>query len=70
MNYAAEFAEPADGSGGHYERVHGRMAKVLQPMTKSLSELPDSQNPMARWFEAGLKQMYDTTSEVCLVVCK
>ena len=63
MNYAADFAEPADGSGGHFERVHGRMAKVLQPMTKLLSELPDSQNPMARWFEAGLKQMYDTTSE-------
>ena len=32
-------------------------------MTKLLSELPDSKNPMARWFEAGLKQMYDTTSE-------
>ena len=26
-------------------------------MTKLLSELPDSKNPMARWFEAGLKQM-------------
>lgn len=63
MEYLAEFAEPADGSGGHFERVHGRMAKFLAPMTKKLNEMPDSKNPMGRWFDAGLRQMYDTTAE-------
>jgi hypothetical protein len=63
MNYVADFAEPADGSGGHYERIHGKMARILQPMTRALSALPDSKNPMGRWFDAGLKQMYDTTAE-------
>ena len=63
MNELAEFAEPSDGSGGHYERVHARMAKVLQPMTRLLNELPDSKNSLSRWFDAGLRQMYDTTAE-------
>ena len=63
MPSLADFAEPADGSGGHFERIHGRMAKFLSPMTKALNELPDSKNPMGRWFDAGLRQMYDTTAE-------
>lgn len=63
MDYVAEFAEPIDGSGGHFERIHGRMSRVLAPMTRMLNKLPDSKNPMARWFDAGLRQMFDTTSE-------
>lgn len=63
MHYVADFAEPADGSGGHYERIHGKMARILQPMTRALSELPDSKDPLGRWFDAGLRQMYDTTAE-------
>jgi hypothetical protein len=63
METVAEFAEPKDGSGGHYERVHAKMARVMAPITKSLSLLPDSKNPLGRWFDAGLRQMYDTTAE-------
>ena len=63
MKFISEFAEPEDGSGGHFERVHGNMARTMIPLTKALNELPDSKNALGRWFDMGLGQMAQSATD-------
>ena len=63
MKFISEFAEPEDGSGGHFERVHGNMARTLIPLTKALNGLPDSKNAIGRWFDMGIGQMAQSTTD-------
>ena len=60
IKYLANFFEPTDGSGGHFERTNARMGKFLMPFTKMLKELPDSGNVLTRYWRAGPQMMGET----------
>ena len=61
MAHAAEFFEPSNGAGGHFERVNAKMGNFLMPFQRLLREMPDSGNFMSRWANDGLMQMFEAT---------
>lgn len=56
----ANFFEPTDGSGGHFERTNARMGKFIIPLTKMLKGLPDSRNRAANYFRTGPQMMAES----------
>ena len=56
----ANFFEPTDGSGGHFERTNARMGKFIIPLTKMLKELPDSKNKLTNYFRTGPQMMAES----------
>ena len=56
----ANFFEPKDGSGGHFERTNAKMGKFIIPLTKMLKELPDSKNKLANYWRTGPQMMAES----------
>ena len=56
----ANFFEPTDGSGGHFERTNAKMGKFIIPLTKMLKELPDSKNRFANYWRTGPQMMAES----------
>ena len=61
MEFMADFWEPANGAGGHFERVNSNMGRFIIPLARSLRNLPDAGNMFQRWFRNGIVQMFDAT---------
>ena len=61
MANVANFFEPADGAGGHFERVNARMGRFVVPFQRILNEQQDAKGFMGRWFNDGLVQMFEAT---------
>lgn len=60
LKYAADFFEPVEGGGGHFERTNASMGKFLMPMTRMLKELPDSLGTAARYWRTGPVMMAES----------
>ena len=56
----ANFFEPKDGSGGHFERTNARMGKFVIPLTKLLKQLPDSNNKLMNYWRTGPQMMAES----------
>jgi len=56
----ANFFEPKDGSGGHFERTNARMGKFVIPLTKLLKQLPDSSNKLVNYWRTGPQLMAES----------
>ena len=61
MANVAHFFEPADGAGGHFERVNARMGRFIVPFQRMLNEQQDAKGFMGRWFNDGVMQMFEAT---------
>ena len=60
MSYPANFFEPENGGGGHFERTNSKMGKFLMPMTRMLRELPDSGGVAKRYWQTGPVMMAES----------
>jgi len=60
LTYAADFFEPVEGGGGHFERTNAQMGKFLMPMTRLLKELPDSLGAAKRYWQTGPVMMAES----------
>lgn len=60
LSYLANFFEPVDGSGGHFERTNARMGKFVVPLTKMLKDLPDSGSMVKQYWQTGPMMMAES----------
>ena len=56
----ANFFEPKDGSGGHFERTNAKMGKFVIPLTRMLKKLPDSSSKLKTYWRTGPQMMAES----------